>query len=384
MAVSHTYTLGLLNNWAARMGEYLYHFNQVVGAGQNASTTTPGQAPYIQQEREYINEGMNSAIASAIPYLGYYPRPTYLHQRIPISGWSRYWGSLQLDYGYVQAIGRRATSVIEAGATVTYKPLASNQNDKHVAEIVVTVAAGTDPNEIAVFFQEADRPQGFIDSVEVADDRWRIEPLTVKVVGTTATITGHRSLFTQPSIWAEPYDAPNYNASSKNAGDTSNVNDFVTEVDVYRVYPDATTAIQPVYQDYNHDYQTVNGTGYVADARLGVINAEYDSCLPTCGHPFQYLDIYYYAGLPLVNFEIRRDLQTALIRLGNCEIPIVPNAWDDRRALVWQTDQGVASMDGTNAVNAMTPFGKKDGQVYAWRVMKGIALGAGGMIGGMR
>jgi hypothetical protein len=376
MAVSQFYTLGLLNYWPLRMGEYLYHFNQVVGAGQNASLTTPGQAPYVQIEREYINEGMNSALALAIPYLGFYPRPTYLHQRIPVSGWSRYWGSLQLDYGYVQAIGRRATAVIESGAAVTYKPLASDQNDKHVAEIVVTVTEGIDPTEIAVFFREADRPQGFIDSTDVTDDRWRIEPLTVKVVGTTATITGHRSLFVKPEIWAEQYDYPNFNDSSKNTGDTSNANDFVTAVDVYRVYPDATNAIQPVYRDCNRTYQTVNGTGHVMDAGLGIIDAEYYDCLPSCGYPFEYVDVYYYAGLPLVNFEIRRDLQTALIRLGNCEIPVAPNNFDDRRTMVWQDDTKILTENERD-----TPFGKLNGQVYAWRIIKRLALGVGGVVG---
>src|SRR5688572_23169583 len=136
MAVSQFNTLGLLNNWAARMGEWLYHFNQCVGDGVNASLTTGGQRPYVQVERDYINEGLVSALAITLPYLGFYPRPTYLYQRIPVnSGWSRHWGSLQLDYGYVQAIGRRATSVIDAGATVTYKPVLAAQNDQHTAEI---------------------------------------------------------------------------------------------------------------------------------------------------------------------------------------------------------------------------------------------------------
>lgn len=378
MAVSQTYTLGLLNNWAARMGEWLYHFNQCVGDGVNASLTTGGQRPYVQQEREYINEGLVSALAIAIPYLGFYPRPIYLYQRIPIQG-GRYWGSQQLDYGYVQAIGRRATSVIQSGATVTYKPAASAQNDRHVAEIVVTVAADTDPNEIAVFFREADRPLGFIESSEVADDRWRIEPLTVTVVGTTATIRGHRSLFVQPTIWGTPYLSPNYNTGSKNSADTNDVNDFLTAVDVYRVYPDATSAIQPVYQDYDRSYQTVNATGYVADARLGVINAEYDSCLPTCGYPFQYLDVYYLAGLPLINFEMQRDLQTALIRLGNCEMPLAVNNYDDRRSMVWQHDTKLETED----VKA-TPFGRLNGQRYAWNIVKRLSIGQGGMIGGYR
>lgn len=382
MAVSQFYTMGLLNYWPLRMGEYLYHFNQCIGTGQNASLTTPKQRPYVQTEREYINEGLNSALALAIPYLGFYPRPTFLHQRIPLSGLNRYWRNLQLDYGYVQAIGRRAASVIQAGAAVTYKPVAASQDNKHVAEIVVTVTAGIDPQEIAVFFKETDRPQGFIDSVEVADDRWRIEPLTVKVVGTTATITGHRSLFVKPEIWAEQYTAPNYNADSKNTADTNDVNDFVTTVDVYRVYPDATNAVQPVYRDCNRDYQTVSGTGYVADATLGIINAEYLDCVPSCGYPFEYLDIYYYAGLPLVNFEIRRDLQTALIRLGNCEIPLAANNFDDRRTMVWQDDTKITTDGERGADN--TPFGKLNGQVYAWRIVKRLALGVGGAIGGMR
>lgn len=380
MAVSATYTLGLLNSWAARMGEWLYHFNQCVGDGVNASLTTGGQRPYVQQEREYINEGLVSALALAIPRLGFYPRPTYLYERIPLTGawhWSHYWSNIQLTYGYVQSIGRRAAAEIQAGAAVTYKPAAANQNDRHTAEIVVTVTAGTDPAEIAVFFQEADRPLGFIESSEVADDRWRIEPLTVNVVGTTATIRGHRSLFVKPDIWGVSYTSPNYNNSSKNEANTNDATDFVTAVDVYRVYPDATSAIQPVYRDCDGSYGTVNGTGYIADAGIGLINAEYSGCCFPAGasNPL-YLDVYYYAGLPLVNFEIQRDLQTALIRLGNCEIPLVPNNFDDRRAMVWQSDR-MLETENTQE----TPFGKLNGQRYAWKIVDSLRMGIGGAVG---
>lgn len=379
MAIASVDTLTLLNAWQRRMSVPIYHYNQVTGAGVNAPLSEPRSDAWVQTEREYVAEGLNTAVALAIPHLGFYPRPVFQTKRIPLYGVRRYVG-LKLGSGYVQAIGTRATSVLQAAAGVTYTP-ALPVDDQVLATITVTVPAGTDPSEIRVYFKESDRPDGFIDSTEVTDDRWRIEPLTVKLdaLGTTATITGHRALFVQPSIWADPYLSPNYNASAKNKADTGDAADFVDEVDVYRVYPDPTNAVRFLSRQCDGTgFDTTLGEAWVENDRLGLVAARPQSCIG-CHNPFEFVDIDFYAGLPTVNGEVQRDLQTALIRLANTELPQEPTAWSDARLQIWQKDAGIAHYgEREQRADVDTPFGNRHGQVEAWKVVSRLALGAGG------
>lgn len=378
MAIATVDTLTLLNAWPRRMTVPIYHWNQVTGAGVNAPLSEPRSDAWVQIEREYVAEGLTTAIGLAIPHLGFYPRPVFLTKRIPLYGVRRYVG-LKLGYGYVQAIGTRATTVLQTAAAVAYTPALPVDNQV-LATITVTVPAGTDPDEIRVYFQEAGRPDGFIDSTEVTDDRWRIEPLKVAVNGTTATITGHRALFVQPSIWADPYLSPNYNASAKNKADTGDVADFVTAVDVYRVYPDLTNAVRFLSRQCDGaGFDTTLGSAWIENDRLGLV-AIRPPCCSGCHNPFEFVDIDFYAGLPTVNGEVQRDLQTALIRLANTELPQEPTAWSDKRLEIWQKDAGIALFGGNQdrRIDNETPFGSLTGQVAAWRVVSRLALGGGG------
>jgi hypothetical protein len=380
MAIASVDTLTLLNAWQRRMSVPIFHFNQVTGAGVNAPLSEPRSDAWVQPEREYVAEGLTTALALAVPHLGFKPRPVFEQAEINLYR-VRYFTGIHLDYGFVQAIGRRAATVIQAGAAVTYSP--GGLNTQVLATITVPVAADVTADEIRVYFREADRPAGLADSAEAADDRWWIEPLKVVISGGNATITGHKALFASPAIWADPYLSPNYNASAKNKADTGEAADFVTLVDVYRVYPDATNAVTFLTDPRRgccgtpvNGWLETAGEAWIEDARIGTIGMRATTC---CHRHFDRVRIDYYAGLPTVNFEVRRDLQTALIRLANCELPQEPTAWSDARLQIWQKDTMVATVnDARRPMEKDTPFGNRGGQVAAWRVVSRMALGVGG------
>jgi len=381
MAIASVDTLTLLNGWARRMNVPIWHYNQVTGAGVNAPLSTPRQDVWVQDEREYVAEGLSTAIALAVPHLGYWPRPVYLEDTLRLSPQTHHWFlGLRLNYGYIQALGGRADTLIAPSATVVYTPGTPDQQS--IATITVPVASGVLASELRVYFRAADRPANFVASVSEVDDRWWIDPLTVTISGGVATIRGHRALFVNPAIWAEPYNAPNYNASAKNRADTGDSADFVSAVAVYRVRPDpagAVTFLSEPHPDCGpvgaSGYIETPGTAWIEQADIGTIGAR---VVGHCAHHPQFVRVKYLAGLPTINGEIERDLQTALVRLANCEMPQEPTAWSDERLQIWQKDTLIGAInDARTPAEGDSPFGPRLGQVAAWRVISRRSLGRG-------
>lgn len=375
MAVSHDYNHKLLNAWRRHMEIPIWHYNQIVGQGVYAPLSTPGEGIWVQPEREIVSRAILQAYAMGLNFIRTYHRPEYTHERIQLDPRQPLRRQLlQTRYHHVRAIGQRATTLISAGATITYTDSdGDGVNDTATITAVTTV---TDPTEIQVFFRVADG------APEAADRRYEIEPLKVTISGGVATIQGHRALFVKPSIWTNPYNAPNWNASSKNYGSTANVNDFVTTVDVYRVYPDATNAVAyGVAAHCQCAYNTEYGTAIIRDARLGLI----ELCPPSlclCGAYYAYVDLYYIAGMPLTD-ELTPDpaLERAFCRLANAEFPRVPPNMPSPGIYDWTSDY-MPYAEGDGLPNfANNPFGARTGHIDAWRVMDSdeYRIGYGGM-----
>lgn len=370
MAVSRVRTYGLLNQWPVYMDIPLFHFNQAEGEGVDAPMSQPGQFVYVQPEREHIVKGITKAVALAGPRVGFLPRPEYVFESIPIS-YSNFHllHKFLTKWRYVEAIGKRGTTLIEAGATVSYDNPDDPAGLDTRATITVTLPAGvTEPSEVQVFFRSADSLG------EAASELWRVEPLDVQVSGTTATITGHRALFVHPSFWRKPYLPPNYGDADKNVADVSDPAHFVTSVDVYRVYADPTDAVTirtgPPGCDAS-GMESIVSTAYIYDSTLGEIALDRVSC-DVCGPRWQYaVDVYYRAGFPLdvVTGQMNAEIEQAFIQLANAKMPMKLTSGDLGNE-VWYRDARVYSLTELLDDDRKNPFGLEYGSVEAWRVLK--------------
>lgn len=361
MAVSfNKYAYKLLNRWGEVMEAPIYLYNQIAGAGIYASLSSPGLGVYVQPNRERIAEACKNAVDRTLPLLRFYYQPMYVYERIFWNGRT----PLITKYKHVQSIGQRATTLLEDDAVIVYSDSDSDLT-LDLATITITVPAGTAPSEIKTYFRAADGAVG------VANPLWEIEPTTVTVAGTTATITAHRALFVIPSVWRMPYREPNYNSSSINEGDTANAADFVTLVDVYREYPDPTQAA--VLVGYNSNaYVTFD----IVNSRLGLLEPSPICQAMVCDYR-GVVDLWYYAGYPLDGYTGQPDytLMSAMIRLSNAMNPVQPCNFDDEVSRRWQEDRKMYEpLDVRNTDILNNPFGVMVGQVEAWNAMKNYAV----------
>jgi hypothetical protein len=359
------------------MGVNPYHFNQVAGPNAYANLARSGQRVYAQPDRDYIAEGLSIAQADILPYLRTFHRPTFVYEEIPVPARWIPTQSLHLSYSWLDKIGKRAVELIQANVPVSYNLATGTAS--------VTVTTAVEFHEIEVFFRMADGADGS------ADPLWEIEPLRRSVSAGTVTLTGHASLFVKPSLWRQPYLSPNYN--EPNIGDSDNPSTYVTAVDVYRVYADASIGVEILSDPWwtGHYTTTVpdlrDGGLLIMDNRTSEVRLRYELCSLCHIRGARTLRVHYRAGFPLDHYTQRPNaaLETAFIRLANCRIPQIPNSFDDIRAQVFASDQLVDTIGGENArpLSAETPFGYRRGEVAAWRTITSppYAVGAGGVLG---
>lgn len=373
MAVSNIPTYTLLNAWQRVMQADPWMFNQVLGRGVPYKE---GVKPYVQPERDDIARALNSAYKKAVEILRYHPRPTYFSERIRFGRGSLATQLLRTRWGNVSAMGARATTLIDADAEVTYTDEANDLTDD-TATITVTTSVAV--GEIQVFFRTADGAPG------AADPRYQIEPLTVSASGNTVTITGHRSLFVSPrEVWQKPFRVDGGNFQQRNFAESAHSNEFVTAVDVYRVYTDATQAVQVVTDDLWRDCVGCNppatstitsAEARLVDPELGLFQVRPDACL--CYPPEQVI-VNYCAGLPLEYGDMDAELQMMIIRLANCTMPRQPCTLYDRAETMWSTDRKALPPEELLPGDAANPFGLMRGQVDAWRVFMRRSLATSG------
>lgn len=380
MAVSRLNTYGLLEQWRAEMDVNIWHYNQLTGAGANAPLAVPGQFVYVQPEREKIAEALLRAVSLALPRLRFYPRPAWLHETIRL-GKRRplHAQEIRTRYRYLAAIGQRALTALAAEATpasVVYSDPDLTGTDT-LATITVTglPAAVTEASEVQVFFTPSD-------SLGTAGaEVWRIEPLEVVLNGTTATITGHRALFAQPSLWRTPY-LSTFGQPSKNDGDVQNPADFVTQVDVYRVYADASAAVTLKCKDCcsASGFETTTGSAYIVDAEEGLIGLSPTTCGCSSNRE-TFLDVYYFAGFPASGLTGLPDetIPRALVHLANAKMS-GPVGTDDAGVNRWYYDKAVFSPQDLQAFEVRNPFGLEYGSLAAWGMLEPYIRTGGGAL----
>lgn len=383
MAISKQYpTFALLNRWQTVLDVNEWHFNQIAGQGAPFVGDNCTQV-WIQPEREHVARALHNAVKKMKDAMGFYPRPVYLSERIPF-GRGTPWQlqRLQTKWGNRKLIefGQRAASVISAGATVTY----SDSDGDGVPDLAtITVSSGVSTDEVALFFRTADG------ATSAAHELWEITPITVTQSGGTTTITAPRAYFVKPStIWNIPRQSSDPNGLEKNAGGTMQSGDFVTAVDVYRVYTDTTTPLQvygdPIYTQSTSLSQNLATTGVarIVDADLGLFEARVENCA-CIDHHIQGVQVYYKAGQALEYTHMQSEMEEACIRLANTLMPQQVSTLCDVTWNMWAEDRQSMKVDNMVILQERdtgNPFGLKQGQVAAWHVARQYKLASGGKL----
>lgn len=360
----------LLNAWARVMNEQTFVFNQAQGDGAPLNNNCD---VYIQAEREDIARALDAAIQKMARVLRFWPRPKWFSDTINLGSndvWNQIWKPP--SSGKIIELGQRATTLILADAAITYSKSPAGAIIDNLATIGPIATSVTDPDEIQLFFRQADGAPGG------GDPRYQIEPITVSISGGAATITADRALFVKPdTIWDVPFQLSDPNFTERNYADTGSATDFVTMVDVYRVYNDTTTPVDIL--DRNND---VLGSfdGKIWDARVGLIQLSDTCCqfISSC-RPAQKARIHYRAGEALVYGLMDSELEEACVRLANTLMPDPLCSFRNRTQDRWKQDREAPVDQSGNAIVAEgimnNGFGNfMRGTVWAWNVATDRAI----------
>ena len=187
-----------------------------------------------QLGRNDIRQAIINAEKILFDNLSYWPAPVYSSTVLP---WPRYinvrlqrmgrmdarggWIPVILPESQIQNIGIKAYTELDDAAALTY----TDQDGDGLLDTFTCSAPTTvtDPDEIAIYFQTADR----LVEDNWLSDRWRIEPVNVSFLMGTVTITGKRWLCVKPVLYEDKDHYP--------IDPTVNAN-FITHVMIYRRY----------------------------------------------------------------------------------------------------------------------------------------------------
>lgn len=366
MAASEIPTYKLLNHWQRLMQENIWRYNQVQGTGVPRDEE---HKAYLQPNRDEVALALNNAVSKVVDILGYYPRPVWVTDEIIPLHWSDPYQlqTLQTRYKHLIEFGSRGTTLIAASSAVTYSDSDGDSVDD-LATITVPTGGLTDVSEIQIFSRTADG------APNDADELWEIEPTTVKIVGLNFVITAHRALFVKPStIWAVPYTFDAGNLDTPHYADIALAADFVTSVDVYRVYNDTTNAVQlqsdGIWTDCNSaTTTTLSAAGArITNPRLGIFEVRPTAC--GCNGFVESVKVNYRAGLALVRGAVDPTLAEAIIRFANTHFGQPPCKLSDRVMEKWTYDREPEDALLTGQPVIDNPFGLQRGAIFAWRTI---------------
>lgn len=231
----------------------------------------------------------------------------------------------------------------------------------------VTVAAGTDANELGVYFREADR----VPTNDAVAEQWRIRPVTVSVSGTTATITGHSALLAKPILET---------AGDPEPLDVTAAGSYVAQVTVYRVYRDTENSGNAFWELLSNCTDTPCTLEEQAicvgdrNARMGQLFIGYDDS-ECCTHwraPDK-VTINYLAGEALAaNGQMQPEMAQYVAHLATGLLASFTCGCDRTKKIIdyWRFDASTAALDqGGRALTpheSESPFGYSRGALYVW------------------
>ena len=285
MAYAKTRTLIPLDNFATILQIDPIHFNSIVTALRPNRSACDSM--FTQHDWQFVGKVSRESIAQAIrqaedtvaSYLGYFPVPTWVEEEehaltrpfkpeltytfnVDVRGKRQ---SVVTNRGYFIEGGRKAKTLIQAGSAVVYSdPDGDGYNDTATVTVVTTI---TEPSEIAVYYPS-----------KSGADIWEIRPITVSFGAGVATITFKKYQSPLEVLIEELADSPGDGYRAIDGDVDAN---FLTTVDVYRVYNDPSQQLVFLTEDY---CISCGGTGctacngysetgcmYVRDIRNGIV-----------------------------------------------------------------------------------------------------------------
>lgn len=404
MARASTPTLLSLDRWAKIMNLNPVHFSGA--AGSTVWSDTGGackdvwpqhswQSPDIIS-REELARSIKVAEDSIMRALGYSPAPRWFAEeehRYPIYhnlGWRHAApqpGNMRVNYRHVIAGGRRAVTLLDDAVTITYS---DNDSDGfyETASISISGVTVTDVREIKLFFA------GHEGRAE-----WEIRPLRTRSLSAGIyTATFDSWLAINPNLW-EKFPT----SIELTAIDVTTTSNFVTTLDVYRVYNSVEEAPSLFSNGSGYYCSNCGNTGCesctqtgclrVIDGEAGKVfveSAEYDDESASwlaypCYRSFDAdtVKFWYYAGYRSQEYKAGYDddplddmlaqaitmLATARLTKPVCSCSNVRLMADDLRRDFAFGDRTSFNLIWRNSTVQTNPFGSKAGEVRAWKIV---------------
>jgi hypothetical protein len=389
-------TLLPLDTWAGIVGIDPWSMNQMGFPFPKSAQCSDVIYQYPWQKDHLSREEIAEAIADAERMLAdellYWPAPTnFTNEVVPyprphqrnlygyggdIRGYQK---TVQLHWHKVIKGGllNRTSLGTIAGGDLTALDLDSDGIDETFQAVITNAAIGTltDPYEIALYFVAADRHG------EGINETWRIRPITVSITGNTATITGHRTLLTNPE--------PEFAANAAKLDPAIDAN-YVSSVECYRVFTDDSATAALPYQGVA-EWKTVPGctvgcTFEVKELCLGEDLNEQGRVLASFGSPSTWpccsdrdpdrLSVNYLAGLPLENGQMNDEMARIVTYLSLSLLANERCGCDRSNRILSYWRKPVLRFEDNNEAGAQafaasnTPFPMTVGGLYAWKRVK--------------
>lgn len=357
MARSDIYTWLPIDEWGRIMGYNLWEMNGFSqwSSDQRSCGSTWYQSPNETDRvsRDEVAQAIKTAETLICDYVNYYLLPTWdtievNPPRFRTPGYKsnvnvrNYPKSVQMPKGHVYALGTKGSTAISTGVAITRVDL-DGDSFNETARITVDLT-GVDSNEVRVYYPG-----------ENGADAWEIRP--IKISGNTI----EWPIYLIPARALVNPLAP----VPINPSDDSN---YLTTVDVYRVYNDTSDRVTLVYFEDpactpTCNYNVSSNCGYVQNQELGYV--VYNPSLYT--EPDQ-LWINYYSGYranrtrSLVELDNYWAVAIAYLAAGLLDKPLYPcvGSQEPQLATHWQDrlDERTASRGWlATAFMAENPFG---------------------------
>jgi hypothetical protein len=265
------------------------------------------------------------------------------------------------------------TLVNVAGAVVMSDNDGDGVNDRFTVTVATTV---TDPDEIAVYFTLADR------NAVALDETWRIRPVNVTISGGNAVITGHPSQLVKPDLTLR------VDPSSLDVTVAAN---FVTTVEVYRLYTDdTTTTTDPaqgtaLWEAPDCDTPPCNVAWLpvclgARNADQGLVSVDFwlggTQCPPSDREPDR-VSLNYLAGYPLVNGQMARSMADIVGHLATGILPVGPCGCErSDRIISWWRNLPSQGEENQRPLSIREldecAFGQSRGALWAWKRVQNL------------
>jgi hypothetical protein len=294
--------------------------------------------------------------------------------------------AIETDWKRVISGGRRAKVLVEAGVAVAYASTANPATWKDTATVTVNVPTGTSACEVALFMPG-----------QAGDDRYRIRPVTVSLAGLVATITFKRELGVLPALQEAVASGGNFVRPVTGTDDAN----FITTVDVYRIYNSGETQASLIWIPPNSSCSTCAGSGcincllasqtgclVVRNPLMGQVGytpatwdaaaGAFDAANYAVNRRPDAIEAYYYAGLldrsrpcPYVEMAFEWERTVAILAAARLSRPVCECG--SARAYVdyWQRNAAFRPGDGSGFDIELrdlgNPFGTRVGEIFAWK-----------------